>query len=324
MAGAPSSIRCVIVTGPTATGKTGLAVELCRRFNGEVISADSRQIYRGMDIGTGKDLEDYQEIPCHLIDICDPNEDYHLFQYLDDCRKALQSVSGAGNLPVIAGGTALYINALVDDYSLEGTAPNPQLRERLGVLSDKELLGELASSAPDIYARTDKTQRKRILRAVEIAKTRNKAVGMKKTPDLDFLILAPLYPRKTVHKRIEARLDARLLEGMIEEVKHLHKQGVSWDRLDFFGLEYRYAAQHLQGHLSLQEFHDNLLVKIRQFCKRQDIWFRKMEREGKRIHWIKEGDIEKASALVLAFLNGDDIPEPEFRLMDHLNGPQTN
>jgi tRNA dimethylallyltransferase len=187
-------IRCLVVLGPTATGKTRLAVELARRFRGEIVSADSRQVYRGLDLGTGKDLEDYgtgmEMVPHHLIDVCDPGEAYHLFRYLENARDAIREIAGRGSLPIVAGGTALYVNALLDEYELSGGAPDPALREELAALTDDELLERLRTDAPDLYDRTDKTQRKRIVRAIEIAHTRADADEIPSLK-LDPLLLAP-------------------------------------------------------------------------------------------------------------------------------------
>jgi len=321
------AVRCVVVLGATATGKTALGVALARRFGGEIVSADSRQLYRGMDVGTGKDLEEYgvgsERVPYHLIDIADPGDDYHLFRYVADARHAIHTIRGRGRLPIVVGGTALYINALLNQYDLEGGEPDPVLREELDALSDEELLDILLREAPDVLGRTDRTQRRRIIRAVEIARTR-RASSESRAPVLDALLIGPFYPRKEIHQRIEKRLDARLANGMLEEVARLHAGGLSWERLDFFGLEYRYAAQHLRGELDFATFRATLLARIRRLCKSQEIWFRKMEREGKVIHWLAEGDIDEASKLVAAFLAGAPLPEPSIRISERLYGPRTS
>lgn len=326
----------VVVLGPTATGKTRLGVGLAREFHGEIVSADSRQVYRGLDLGTGKDLTEYgtgtAAVRHHLIDVAEPTEEFHLYRFVQLARPAIAEIVARGALPLAVGGTPLYLNALLDDYALEGGAPDPARRRQWDALSDAELLAQLQAAAPDLYARTDKTQRRRILRALEIACTRGggadvgaacrpAAVGdERRRPPL---ILGPYYPRQEVHRRIAERLDARLEAGLVGEVARLHDGGVSWERLDYLGLEYRYVARHLQGQLSAAEMRTVLLAKIRHFCKAQDIWFRKMEREGKVIHWIPGGDPALASRLVRTFLAGWPLPPPVLRLCETYYGPRS-
>jgi tRNA dimethylallyltransferase len=309
-------VKAIVITGPTATGKTRLAVALARRFQGEIISADSRQVYRRLDIGTGKDLQEYSEggetVPTHLLDVVEPDEEFHLFRYLQLAWQALKAVSSRGRLPFLVGGTPLYLNAILDGYQLEGAPPDLERREQLELLDDAQLLQRLRELAPpDLFARTDKTQRRRLLRAVEMAE--DLASGRPAPvfpPGLDdYLILAPLYPRPLVHQRMAERLDARLEQGLIEEVQGLLDSGISPARLDWLGLEYRYVGKYLSGELSRQEMRDTLLAHIRQFGKRQDIWFRKMEREGKTIHWLPEGNLEQATALVADFLSKTCSPQ---------------
>ncbi len=310
-------IRSLVVTGPTASGKTHLAVELSRRFDGEIVSADSRQIYRGLDIGTGKDLEEYgsgtDAVPYHLIDIAEPNEEFHLFKYLDVARKALQAISAHGKLPVVAGGSVLYVKALLDGYDQDGGAPNIKLREELEPEQLDTLIEILRKEAsPALFNRTDKTQKRRVIRSIELARF---GETVKPVPLIDdSLVIAPFFDRKTIHARIEKRLDERLAAGMLEEVQHLHNQGMSWERMDWLGLEYRFAAKALTGELTLSQMRDMLLAHIRQFCKHQDGWFRKLERDGHRIYWIREGNLEEASALVAQWLAGEPLPEPTIRL----------
>lgn len=322
----PDTVKCVVVTGPTASGKTALGVALARCFDGEIISADSRQIYRGMDIGTGKDLDEYrdggQPVSYHLIDVVGPNEEYDLYQYVRAARKAIRDITVRGKLPVIVGGTPLYVNALLADYDLQGGAPDQDLRSRLNEHSDGELIAELGRLAPDLLQRTDTSQRRRIVRAVEIALSRTPSDASEQLSLLP-LVLAPYYPRREIHERIAARLDTRLRNGMIEEVQRLHNNGISWQRLDFLGLEYRYIARHLQGDMSLTEMREVLLARIRRLCKSQDVWFRKMEREGTDIYWIPRGSFSAAAALVDAFLRGVSLPQPSFRLNDILYGPRS-
>ena len=296
----------LVITGPTATGKTKLAVHLARRFGGEIISADSRQVYRHMDLGTGKDLDEYGDgadrVPCHLLDVVDPQEDFHLKKFIELALAAMDGIRSRNRLPVIAGGTPLYVNALIRGYDLPGGEPDPQLREELQSLSHEQLMARLqAVATPEFLKRVDITQDKRIIRAIEIARSIEDRTPPR--PLTNTIVLAPQFTRAEVRERIAVRLDARLDAGLIDEVRNLHDQsGMSWERLDWLGLEYRFIARHLQGLLTFQEMHDSLLAHIRQFAKRQDGWFRKFEREGHHIHWLPNGNPEMATDLVRNFL----------------------
>ena len=310
----------LVITGPTATGKTKLAVHLARRFGGEIISADSRQVYRHMDLGTGKDLDEYGDgadrIPCHLLDVVDPQEDFHLKKFIELALAAMDGIRSRNRLPVIAGGTPLYVNALIRGYDLPGGEPDPQLREELQSLSHEQLMARLqAVATPEFLKRVDITQDKRIIRAIEIALS-SQAEPIHAEPLDNPLVIAPYYPRKTVRERIEIRLDERLKLGLVEEVRMLHQNGVSWEKLDWFGLEYRYVSRYLKNELTFDQMRTELLAKIRHFCKSQDIWFRKMEREGIAIHWIPEGDTATAESLVARWLAHEPLPEPSIRLAD--------
>lgn len=322
--------RLVVVIGPTATGKTRLAVALARRFSGEIISADSRQIYRGLDIGTGKDLAEYSSggprVPVHLIDVVDPGEEYHLFRFVADARDAIAEIRSRGRLPIVAGGTILYVKALLDDYALEGGGRDPALRAELDQYSDEDLLALLREEAPELYARVDRTQRRRLIRAVEIARTQNDAGKGNdlQSVKLNPLLLAPYYPRRDVHQRIDKRLDQRLAQGMIAEVQQLHEEGVSWEKLEWFGLEYRYISRYLRGQLTREEMRQTLAARIRRFCRSQDVWFRKLEREGHVIHWIPGGEPHRAVDLVDRFLRGKPLPDPDFQLKDIRYGPRSD
>jgi tRNA dimethylallyltransferase len=310
----------LVITGPTATGKTKLAVHLARRFGGEIISADSRQVYRHMDLGTGKDLDEYGDgadrVPCHLLDVVDPQEDFHLKKFIELAQAAMDGIRSRNHLPVIAGGTPLYVNALIRGYDLPGGEPDPQLREELQSLSHEQLMARLqAVATPEFLKRVDITQDKRIIRAIEIALS-PQAEPIHAEPLDNPLVIAPYYPRKTVRERIEIRLDERLKLGLVEEVRMLHQNGVSWEKLDWFGLEYRYVSRYLKNELTFDQMRTELLAKIRHFCKSQDIWFRKMEREGIAIHWIPEGDTATAESLVARWLAHEPLPKPSIRLAD--------
>ena len=276
-------VKIVAITGPTATGKTALAVELAKKFDGEIISVDSRQVYRFMDLGTGKDLEEYGDVPYHLINIADPwSETYNLSFFCRDAFAAIRDIASRGKLPILCGGTALYLDALLKGYRLPGGQLPP--REK-GV----------ARSAADYTA----------------------APSFTPPFELDPLVIGVLFDRKTVRERIEKRLDARFAAGMTEEVRKLHdEQGVSYEKLEFFGLEYREIAFYLQGKCSFEEMRQNLLDKIRQFAKRQDIFFRKIERSGQEIYWCREGKVPDPAELVKKFTANETLPEITFRLAD--------
>ena len=316
--GARPTHPIVVVLGPTATGKTRLGVFLARRFDGEIVSADSRQVYRGLDIGSGKDLEEYgvgqDRIPVHLVDVVEPREEYHVHRFVGDAHAAIERIRTRGRLPFIVGGSGLYINALIEGYALEGGPPDPVLRERLDRMTDEELIALIAKEAPAILGRVDRTQRRRILRAAEIALTCNDSPPPKHGPLSEVLLLGPYFPRRVVHQRIAERLSARLDAGLVEEVRCLHDHGVSWDRLDSFGLEYRWTAQYLRGLIGYDQFRESLFAAIRRLAKRQDVWYRKIERQGRTIHWVPDGDSTRAALLVERFLRGIPLPAPEIRL----------
>lgn len=282
------SVKIIVISGPTATGKTALAVKMAEKFNGEIISADSRQVYRGMDIGSGKDIAEYGSIPYHLIDIADPAvETYNLGRFCRDAWDAVKTIRDHGKLPIICGGTALYIAALLDGYRLPGGALPPRTYDTPRIRQNPD--------APPSFTPPFK---------------------------LDPLFLGVLYPRKTVRERIAHRLDARFASGMTEEVRKLHDEyGVPFETLEAFGLEYREIALFLQGKCTFEEMYRQLLNKIRQFAKRQDIFFRKLEREGHQIHWLAEGKDPDPELLIRDFLSGRKIAEPAFRLCDHHNPP---
>lgn len=317
-------IKIIVILGPTATGKTKLAVQIARDFNGEIISADSRQVYCGLNIGSGKDIDEYGSVPYHLINILSPSEDYNLMRFCRDVPAIIMGIYLRTHIPVIAGGSALYINAILSEYSLRGGAPAPDFRESLRPLDTKVILEMLKNESEDAYKTiNDQNNRNRIIRYLEKSRNNNRQIDP--LPFIpEFLLLGVFFDRKEVHSRIEGRLDLRLKNGMIEEVETLHSQGISWGRLEFFGLEYRYVAYYLQGKLSFAEMRKKLLEKIRQFAKRQDAWFRKMEREGKRIFWLREGDIGQAVELVDAFLENRELPEPEIRMSDIYYGRKSS
>ena len=323
-----NKFKTIVVTGPTATGKTSLGVALALSFGGEVISVDSRQVFRGMDIGTGKDLSDFGSgdsfVPYHLMDVVDPNEEYNLMTYCNDAGKAFDDIVASRSMPIFVGGTAMYLDAILKGYKMPGGPPDDKLRDELRLKPVAEVAALLQQRYPDVFAEIkDRGNINRLLRGFEKAADLNKIV-QPIADKIDPLIIGVYYHRSDVHQRIEQRLDARLEEGMVQEVQSLYDNGVSWQRLDYFGLEYRYVAKFLQGELSHKEMRDQLFIKIRQFAKRQDIWFRKMEREGLDIHWIEHGCLEQASELVSLFLDDNPIPPPKIRIKDIHYGPKSS
>ncbi len=317
--------KAIFVIGPTATGKTALGIDIARHVNSEIISIDSRQVYTGLDLGTGKDLEEYGEgdnaVKYHLIDIADPvSDEYSLHAFLQDATAAMKELWSQGKIPVLVGGTSLYINALISGYDLAGCPPNLELRKELEPKSTEELIEEL-KKYPEVFERTDTSTKKRVIRAIEVAIS-EKTNPPVEIPDFDSLLLAPYYHRKICHQRVEQRLDARLEGGMIEEVNQLHKQGVSWEKLDWLGLEYRYVSLYLRGELDYNEMREKLFIKIRQFLKAQDIWLRKMEREGKKIYWLPEGNRTNAYMLTDRFIEDKNLPEPAIKISEIHYGPR--
>ncbi len=318
--------KAIFVIGPTATGKTSLGVDLARFLDSEIISIDSRQVYRGLDLGTGKDLAEFgtgdNAVKYHLIDNVDPaTESYSLHQFLHDAVKTMQDIWQRGKIPIFVGGTSLYTNALLSQYEVIGCEPNFELRRELEKKSLEELRSQL-QKFPHVYEKTDLSTKKRVIRGLEIALNPD-AENCLEIPQFEKLILAPYHDRKVCHKRIEKRLDERLEEGMIEEVHRLHDEGVSWEKLDWFGLEYRYVSKFLKGELGRQEMRDKLFIKIRQFLKSQDIWLRKMEREGKTIYWLPDGSRSLAKGLINKFLADERLPQPVIKISEITYGPKS-
>lgn len=297
-----SNFNMLVILGSTASGKTKLAVEMARMLNGEVISADSRQVYRGLDIGSGKDLEEYQEIPYHLIDIVDPGYEYNIFDFQNDFIKAFDTINKAKKLPVMAGGSALYVDSILKGYKLIEVPENEILREQLANFHHDELVEYLTQLKPQLHNTTDLIERERIVRAIEIAEGEKNSVNQANDfPALNPLVFAIKWPREIIRQRITQRLKERFSQGLIEEVSTLHKQGVSWDTLYFYGLEYRFIAQHLQGQLSENDCFQKLNSAIHQFSKKQDTWLRRLERNGTNIHWLNgEKNIQHQAMQVLA------------------------
>jgi len=296
----------LVVLGPTASGKTGLAIRLARRISGEILSADSRQVYRGMDLGTGKDLSEYgregEAVPVYLIDICDPEEEFSLFAFQDRFYRAFQQISQRGKIPVMAGGTGLYLDAVLRGYRMVAVPENPELRERLAGEQMQSLRRRFFSFFPDAHNTTDLLEPKRLIRAIEIAEFTQAHPRDPETPiAVSPLVIGIRCERNDLRRKITLRLQARLEAGMIEEVRRLHDRGTAWERLESFGLEYRYISLYLQQKITREEMFQTLNTRIHQFAKRQETWFRRMERKGVQIHWIEGADEEAALGLITDF-----------------------
>ncbi|RNC66908.1 tRNA (adenosine(37)-N6)-dimethylallyltransferase MiaA [Proteiniphilum sp. X52] len=280
----------ITVLGPTASGKTAFAAQLAYTLDGEIVSADSRQIYRRMDIGTGKDLSEYNvegsSIPYHLIDIREPGEKYTLFDYQHDFHKTYRDILGRDKTPILCGGTGLYIESVLKGYNLPDVPPNPGLRLALDQKSLEELTDILQSYRP-LHNTTDTDSKKRAIRAIEIEEHKSRQKSSATTfPAVNSILLGLDIDRELRRQKITARLHARLQEGMIEEVRSILDSGVSPEDLIYYGLEYKFVTLHVTGKLSYEEMFRQLEIAIHQFAKRQMTWFRGMERRGFFIHWI--------------------------------------
>ena len=298
--------RMITILGPTASGKTPLAAALASEIGGEILSADSRQVYRRMDIGTGKDLADYtitnnhepitnkQEpitIPYHLIDICEPGTKYNLFQYQQDFYDAYRDVVSRGAVPILCGGTGLYIEAVLKGYRLSPVPQNPELRARLENKSLDELTQMLVAlkeqNGSTMHNKTDVDSCQRAIRAIEIEEYNlHTPMPKRELPPIDSLIIGVNIDRELRREKITRRLKARLEEGMIDEVKGLLDEGIPADDLIYYGLEYKFVTEYLVGKTTYDEMFTRLEIAIHQFAKRQMTWFSGMERRGFQIHWI--------------------------------------
>lgn len=284
--------QMITILGPTASGKTPLAAALAKEVGGEIISADSRQVYRRMDIGTGKDLEDYDGVPYHLIDICEPGTKYNLFQYQQDFFDAYNNIIGKGKTPILCGGTGLYIEAVLKGYKLSPVPQNQELRDRLEGKSLTELTQILMAlkekNGSNMHNTTDVDSCQRAIRAIEI-ETYNleHPMPLRELPPIPSLIVGVNIDREQRREKITRRLKARLEGGMVDEVKALLDEGIPAEDLIYYGLEYKFVTEYLIGKTSYEEMFQRLEIAIHQFAKRQMTWFRGMERRGFKIHWIE-------------------------------------
>jgi tRNA dimethylallyltransferase len=295
----------VVICGPTATGKTHLAVNLAAQFNGEILSADSRQVYRGMDLGTGKDLDEYTlddiTIPYHLIDIAEPHDVYSLYNYIEDFSEAYNSVVNRGSLPIAAGGTGLYLEAVLKGYRVPNVPENVSLREELMIRNKDDLIAQLKELDADIYSETDLSSVKRIVRAIEVAlygREHKLQYSGENLPVFSPLVCVVHWPRHELIKRIDTRVEERIQSGMVEEVKDLMDKGLSEKRLLDFGMEYKFITRYLLGHSSYEEMLEALKTDIHRLAKRQMTWFRGMQRRGIEVNWIERGDETVAAELL--------------------------
>ena len=308
-----SSYNCIIVLGPTAVGKTAIGVAVARAFNGEIISADSRQTYRHLDIGSGKDLAEYSEggeaVPYHLIDITELPAEYNVYNYQQDFYKVFKDIIARGKLPVVVGGTGMYIDAIVRDYQLVILPENKKLHEELEATPLEVLAERLMKLQPDLHTKGDLLEKDRVIKALEIIEAKKQGVDSTSVqrPEIKPFIIGTTLPRPQLWENISIRLKERLDEGMIEEVQSIHDSGISWERLEKLGLEYRFCSEFLQGKISSkEELYEGLFIAIRQFAKRQETWFRMMEKKGVEIHWLNTGSkterIEQAKELITSSL----------------------
>ena len=300
----------ITILGPTATGKTKLAAYLAYHFNGEIISADSRQVYKYMDIGTGKDYDDYicreRKIPYHLIDIVEPTEEYNLFQFHHDFQRAYSDIISRDKFPFLAGGTGLYLSSVIQKYDLHKAQFTEEGISQLKKLSLDSLRNILVDLKPKQHNVTDLEDKGRIIKAIIVAES--EAEPLNNDVEIKSLNIGNRFDRDIIKSRITERLRKRLESGMIEEVKKLLDMGVTHEKLRFFGLEYKYLSLYLQGKLSYNDMYQKLNSAIHKFAKRQMTWFRKMEREGVPINWFGGNDYEKIRKFIEMKLGENETP----------------
>lgn len=304
-----STYDLLVVTGPTASGKTSLAATIAYMVGGEIVSADSRQVYRGMNLGTGKDYADYTisgtTIACHLIDIVDPGYKYNVFEYQRDFNKVYSDLKQRKIFPVVCGGSGMYADSILTGYKLYEVPPDTGLRIELEKKSMEELR-EILLTFKDLHNSTDTDSKKRLIRAIEIEhSSKNKVKTYNGFPKVKALLVGIMFDRENRRKRISERLSQRLKSGMIDEVKLLIDQGIEAETLIYYGLEYKYITFYLTGKISYEEMVKDLEIAIHQFAKRQMTWFRGMERKGLKINWLDgelpmEEKVEKVMELLMS------------------------
>jgi len=288
----------IVILGPNASGKTSFSIKLAKKFNGQIVSADSRQVYKGMDIGTGKASKSEQkQVKHYLLDVVSPKEEFNVSHFKKQALQAIKKIHHKNKLPFLVGGTGFWIQAIVDNIDFPAVKPNKILRRKLSKKTTKQLL-QLLKKLDQKRAKTiDQNNPYRLIRAIEIIKATKKPIpSLKKKPLFNTLILGITHPQKKLYQLIDQRLKKRFKQGMISEIKKLHKQGVSWQKMYNLGLEYRYLGQYLQSKLKRQEMEEQLKNAIHHYAKRQMTWFIR----DKRIHWVKNQ--RQAEKLIKKFL----------------------
>jgi tRNA dimethylallyltransferase len=287
-----TSIPLITILGPTAAGKTALAARVAHALNGEVISADSRQVYRGMDIGTGKDYDDYlvdgTRIPCHLIDIREPGAEYNIFEFQKDFHRVYHDILGRKKTPILCGGSGMYLETILKGYRLPDASTEEEFIQNLDQKTDDQLIA-LLQSYRSLHNKTDIEDRQRLIKALLVARQSKSESEQEQTeqfPVIPSITFGIAFPRDITIKRIAERLEKRVDDGMIAEVEKLLSDGISPETLIKYGLEYKFITFYLTGKISKAEMIGSLNIAIRQFAKRQMTWFRRMERQGIQIHWI--------------------------------------
>ena len=297
--------KILVILGPTASGKTSLAVDLAQKFNGEIVSADSRQVYRGMDIGTGKDLEAYGDTPYHLIDVADPKEAFDLAQFKKLAEVAISDIVRRGKLPIIVGGSGLYLEALINNFQLAEVKADSKLRDMLEAKTIEEIFEIIQGHNPSFAAKinnSDLNNKRRLIRYAEVFAGSGQ-VTQKGEALYNPLIIGLNWPKEELAARIEARLTDRLdKQDMVEEVNDLNRQGVTWQRLEAFGLEYKFIAWYLQEKVDYEQMLEKLKKASWQFAKRQLTWFKRWEKSGTVINWFESGDFTGLDESLTKFL----------------------
>lgn len=305
-AGKKLDFNLLVILGPTAAGKTRVAVRIAEALGGEIISADSRQVYRGMDIGTGKDLKEYGAIPYHLIDIVDPGYEFSVFEFQRLFFKTFTEIQSRGHLPLLVGGTGLYIDSVLRSYQMVEVPINSALRQELSSLTEAQLAERLKELNPKLHNTTDLRDRQRLLRAIEIWEFSKNKDNLS-FPEIRPLIFGIRWPREILRQRINLRLQERLRQGLIAEVENLWQKGIPLEKLESYGLEYRFVAKYLKGEFTPSEMQQKLQQAIHQFAKRQMTWFRRMERLGLAIHWVDGG--QEPAQTILKFIKNANSQE---------------